>query len=555
MKLSRLIVSAIALALTMPLSAETLVHNVKGYTITEDGLLTFHGLLYDDEGKVIQTLDKASVDKLLQTKMKRNLIDGEGNYLLPGLIDAHGHIMSYGQALNNVDLTKSKSAEHAAELVAQFARENNTQEWILGRGWNQVLWEKNEFPNAETLDNAVPGKPVFLNRVDGHAAWANSEALRRAGIDRNTLDPAGGEIIKDENGNPTGVLIDNAMDIVSRAIPEISEQQIIDYIETAFAKLASEGLTSVHDAGISPEEINAFKKIGAADRLDVRVYGMLAVTSDGYEEVIKKGPEPSLFDDKLSVRSIKIQIDGALGSRGAALDEPYSDRPDSYGLLLHTPEQTEAMTKFAMDNGFQVNTHAIGDKGNRLLLDIFAKYPEHKNLRNRVEHAQIVHIEDIPRFKELDVIPSMQTTHATSDMNMAKARVGSKRLAGAYAWRKFLQQGSRIANGSDFPVEPSNPFYGLHAAVTRQNRNDQPMGGWRADQKMTREEALRSFTLDAAYSGHQENVLGSLEAGKWADFIIVDQDYFAIPEQDIWKIKVLATFLAGKQVFAVSMDE
>ncbi len=550
MNLHRTIISLLVLIISAPALAETLVHNIKGYTITEDGLLTFHGLLYDDQGKVVQTLDKPSVEKLLQTKKKRTLIDGQGNYLLPGLIDAHGHIMSYGQSLQNVDLTKSKSAEHAAQLVAEFARKNNTQEWILGRGWNQVLWDKNEFPNAETLDNAVPGKPVFLNRVDGHAAWANSEALRRAGIDRNTLDPQGGEILKDENGNPTGVLIDNAMDIVSRAIPEISEQQIIDYIETAFAKLASEGITSVHDAGISPEEIVAFKKIGEADALDVRVYGMLSVTSDGYEDVIKNGPEPSLYDDKLSIRSIKIQIDGALGSRGAALDEPYSDRPESTGLLLHTPENTEAMTKFAMENGFQVNTHAIGDKGNRLLLDIFAKYPQYRNLRNRVEHAQIVHLKDIPRFKELDVIPSMQTTHATSDMNMAKARVGEKRLAGAYAWRKFLQQGSRIANGSDFPVEPSNPFYGLHAGVTRQDRNNKPMGGWRVDQKMTREEALRSFTLDAAYAGHQEKVIGSLEAGKWADFILVDRDYMEIPEQDIWKIKVLATYLAGEQVFA-----
>ena len=545
----RHLISLVLILTSLPLLAQTLVYNIKGYTNTQEGLLTFHGLLIDEQGKVIQTLDEEATKKVLMTKMKRTLIDGGNKFLLPGLIDAHGHVMSYGHSLKNVDLTSSKSAEHAAELVAKFARQNKTQEWILGRGWNQVLWDKNEFPNAETLDNAVPGKPVALNRVDGHAMWANSEALKRAGIDRNTLDPAGGEIIKDENGNPTGVLIDNAMDMVARAVPERTMAQTIDYIETAIAALASEGLTSVHDAGISPQEVSAFKAIAEKDALDVRIYGMLAVTSDGYEEAILKGPEPSLFDDRLAVRSIKIQIDGALGSRGAALDEPYSDRPDSHGLLLHTPEQTEAMTKFAMENGFQVNTHAIGDKGNRLLLDIFARYPQHKDLRNRVEHAQIVHIDDIPRFKELDVIPSMQATHATSDKNMAKDRVGEDRLAGAYAWRKFLQQGSIIANGSDFPVEPANPFFGLHAAVTRQDRDNQPDGGWRADQKMTREEALRSFTLDAAYAGHQEDVIGSLEAGKWADFIIVDSDFFTIPEQDIWKIKVLATYQAGKEVF------
>lgn len=549
MSYARTLISLALILTSLPLLAETLLHNIKGYTNTDEGLLTFHGMLIDDDGKVIQTLDEEATKIALTQKKLRTLIDGQGKFVLPGLIDAHGHIMGYGQALKNVDLTKSKSAEHAAKLVAEFAKKNQTQEWILGRGWNQVLWDKNEFPNAETLDNAVPGKPVALNRVDGHAMWANSEALKRAGIDRNTLDPAGGEIIKDENGNPTGVLIDNAMDIVSRAIPEITEAQTIDYIETALAALAAEGLTSVHDAGISPEEVAAFKKIAEKGDLDVRVYGMLAVTSRGYEELIKKGPEPSLFDDRLSIRSIKIQIDGALGSRGAALDLPYTDRPDSYGLLLHTPEQTEAMTEFAMENGFQVNTHAIGDKGNRLLLNIFAKYPQYKELRNRVEHAQIVHPADIPRFKALDVIPSMQATHATSDKNMAIFRVGKERLEGAYAWRKFLQQGSRIANGSDFPVEPANPFFGLHASVTRQDRNNEPEGGWRPDQKMTREEALRSFTLDAAYAGHQEKVIGSLESGKWADFIIIDQDYFEVPEQDIWKIKVLATYQAGQAVF------
>ena len=529
--------------------AETLVHNVKGYTVTEEGMLTFHGLLYGDDGKVIKTLDKSSVTELLKRSNNLTLIDGNGKYLLPGLIDAHGHVMGYGQAINNVLLMESKSAEHAAQLVAEFANKNKDQEWILGRGWNQVLWDKKVFPNAETLDNAVPGKPVALNRIDGHAMWANSEAMRRAGITKDTLDPPGGEIIRDKNGNPTGVLIDNAMTMVERAIPEISLAQTVSYIDTAVAVLASEGITSTHDAGISPMEVDAYKLIAEKGNLDVRIYAMLAVTSPGYEELIEKGPEPSLFDDRLSIRSIKISIDGALGSRGAALDAPYSDRPDTSGLLLHTPESTEAMTEHAMKNGFQVNTHAIGDKGNRILLDIFSKYPQYRDLRHRVEHAQIVHLEDIPRFKELNVIPSMQATHATSDKNMAKDRLGEKRLAGAYAWRKFLKQDTRIANGSDFPVEPSNPFYGLHASVTRQDRENQPLGGWRPEEKMTREEALRSFTLDAAYAAHQEKVIGSLEAGKWADFIIVDSDYFEVPEQDIWKIKVLSTYQAGKNVF------
>ncbi|NNJ71652.1 MAG: amidohydrolase family protein, partial [Enterobacterales bacterium] len=547
MKLKTIMLSAVLLFSTS-FHADTLIHNIQGFTSTEEGLLEFSGLHIDDAGKVKSTLNTEAVNKILSGDTKGiTVIDGNGKYMLPGLIDAHGHILGYGQALSNVDLTISKSAEHAAKLVAEYAAKHRDQEWILGRGWNQVLWDKNEFPNAETLDNAVPGKPVALNRVDGHAMWANTEAMKRAGITKDTLDPAGGEIIRDERGNPTGVLIDNAMDMVGRAMPKMTIEQHIYYINKAVDALKAEGITSVHDAGVSPMNVDAFKMIAEKEGLDLRVYAMLGVNTDGYAEAIEKGPEPSLYDDRLSVRSIKIQIDGALGSRGAALDEPYSDRPDTYGLLLHTPTDTENLTKHAMENGFQVNTHAIGDKGNRLLLDIFAKYPEHKNLRNRVEHAQIVHLKDIPRFAALDVIPSMQPTHATSDKNMAKDRVGEKRLAGAYAWRKFLKQGSRIASGSDFPVEPSNPFFGLHAAVTRQDRENQPLGGWRPEEKMTRAEALRSFTLDAAYSGHQEKVLGSLEAGKWADFILTDKDYFSVPEQDIWKIKVLETWQAGKK--------
>jgi len=545
----------LSLFVSLVISADTLVHNITGYTSTDKGVLQFDGLLIDGQGKVVKTLDAKSVASLLKDSSKGlEVIDGQGKFMLPGLIDAHGHIQGYGKALSNVDLTISKSAEHAAELVAEYAKKNPEQEWVLGRGWNQVLWTKNRFPNAETLDNAVPGKPVALNRIDGHAMWANSEALKRAGISKDSLDPAGGEIIRDENGNPTGVLIDNAMNMVTRALPKQSMEERIFYIQKSLKALAAEGLTSVHDAGISPAEVQAFKIIADQGELDVRVYGMLAVTSKGYAEYISKGTEPSLYDDRLSFRSIKIQIDGALGSRGAALDQPYSDRPDSSGLLLHTEEQTEALTIEAMEHGFQVNTHAIGDRGNRLLLDIFSKYPKHRGLRNRVEHAQIVHVEDIPRFKALDVIPSMQPTHATSDKNMAKDRLGEKRLAGAYAWRKFLKQGSPIASGSDFPVEPANPFFGLHAAVTRQDRENQPLGGWRPEDKMTREEALRSFTLDAAYSGHQENVLGSLEKGKWADFIILEEDYFAVAEENIWKIKVLETWQAGKKVFSAGQE-
>jgi len=549
MNLTKYLFLTLTLTISSILSASTLVHNIKGYTSTETGLLQFEGLLYDDKGRVEQTLSQKAVNKLLLENKELNLIDGKGRNLLPGLIDAHAHILGYGKALTTVDLTGSQSATEATERILEFAEKNPDQLWITGRGWNQVLWKNKQFPSAETLDKAISDKPIAMSRIDGHAIWINSQAMKIAGINKDTLDPAGGELLRDEQGNPTGILVDNAIDLVARKMPSLSMKHQLSLLKISLAAIASEGITSVHDAGISSFTVDAFKKLAQNDELPVRVYAMLGATTEGYHEALEKGPEKNLFDDRISVQSIKIVIDGALGSRGAALDEVYSDRPNAKGLLLHTEAETEELTIEAMKAGFQVNTHAIGDRGNRLMLDIFSKYPKYQYLRNRMEHAQIVHVEDIPRFKALNVIASMQPTHATSDKNMAKDRLGEERLKGAYAWRKFLNQGVAIASGSDFPVEPANPFYGLHAAVTRQDRENQPLGGWRSEERMTREEALRSFTLDAAYSGHQEKVLGSLEKGKWADFIILDKDYFSIAPEDIWKIKVLETWQAGKRVY------
>jgi len=539
----------LTLLMTVPLKSSTLIHNINGFTPTASGSLQFEGLLIDDEGRILQTLSQQTVKKLLLEKKGLNLIDGKGKYLLPGLIDAHAHILGDGKALSTVDLVGSKSADEAANRVLAFAEENPDQQWITGRGWNQVLWKGKQFPDTETLNKVISDKPVALNRIDGHAMWVNSRALEMAGITKNTLDPEGGEFIRDREGNLTGILVDNAMPLVSRIIPSLSVEARQALIIKSFKTLIAEGITSVHDAGVSAETINAFKNLAVKGQLPVRVYAMLDATAGGYQELIAKGPEKSLYDDRLSIQSIKIVLDGALGSRGAALDKPYSDRHDTRGLLLHSAVDAEAISLNAMKAGFQVNTHAIGDRGNRLMLDIFAKYPKYQTLRNRMEHAQIVHQEDIPRFKTLNVIPSMQPTHATSDKNMAKDRLGEERLKGAYAWRKFLSIDVAIASGSDFPVEPSNPFYGLHAAVTRQDRENQPLGGWRGEEKMSREEALRSFTLDAAYAAHQDKVLGSLEKGKWADFILLDQDYFSVKEEDIWKIKVLETWQAGKPVY------
>lgn len=545
---NKLIILSLSLLLTTIISASTLVHNIKGYTSTDSGLLQFEGLLFDQQGRVEKTLDQQTVNQLLTKKSQLTLIDGEGKFMLPGLIDAHGHILGYGEALSTVDLTASQSASEAANRVALFAKKNPNNQWITGRGWNQVLWKDKKFPSAETLDNIVPGKPVVLARIDGHAVWVNSQAMKIAGIDKHTLDPAGGELLRDAQGNPTGILVDNAIDMVRRKIPSLSMEQRQQLLKRSLNALAADGLTSVHDARISAETLTAYKKLAAKNEMPVRVYAMLGVNDPGYHQLLKKGPEKSLFDDRLSVQSIKISIDGALGSRGAALDEAYSDRADTKGLLLHSAEETEALTIEAMRAGFQVNSHAIGDRGNRLLLDIFAKYPKYQYLRNRIEHAQVVHLEDFKRFKALNVIPSMQPTHATSDKNMALDRLGEERLKGAYAWRKFLNLDVVIASGSDFPVEPANPFYGLHAAVTRQDRDSMPTGGWHSEERMTREEALRSFTLDAAYAAHQETILGSLEQGKWADFILIDKDYFTVEATEIWKIKVLQTWQAGSRV-------
>ncbi len=531
--------------------ASTLIHNIHGYTSTDKGLLQFEGLLFDERGRVERTLDQDSVNKLVKKNNLLKLIDGKGKYLLPGLIDAHGHILGYGAALTSVDLVGTKSAKDAADKVLAFIQKNHDLEWITGRGWNQVLWKGKQFPGAEVLNKVAPDKPVALNRIDGHAMWVNSRAMELAGINKDTLNPDGGELLRDSDGNPTGILVDNAMNLIDRIKPSLSMDIRQSLLAKSLQALASEGISSVHDAGVAPETITAFKNMGKHGQLPVRVYAMLDVTSKGYHKHLQQGVEKSLYEDRLSIQSVKISIDGALGSRGAALDAPYSDRPDTRGLLLHTEKETEALTIEAMKAGFQVNSHAIGDRGSRLLLDIFANYPEYSFLRNRIEHAQIVHLDDLPRFKQLNVIPSMQPTHATSDKNMAKDRLGEERLKGAYAWRKFLNLDVRIASGSDFPVEPANPFFGLHAAVTRQDRENQPLGGWRSEEKMTRQEALRSFTLDAAYAAHQEKVLGSLEKGKWADFILIEEDYFSVKAEDIWKIKVLETWQAGQRVYPV----
>lgn len=542
----------IGLSLSASAIADTLYTNMKGYTLTspagENAVLQQFSTMLVENGRIQAIGDKSLSERFTEAE---NTVDMQGKTVLPGLTDAHGHIQSLGTSLLQVDLRDTDSVSEAVQKVHAYASAQPTMEWITGRGWNQEQWQEKVFPTAAHLNEVVIERPVWLMRVDAHAGWANSEALRRAGIDKDTVAPEGGEILRDEQGNPTGILVDNAMQLVEEIIPEPSLQQQRAAYELAFRHLVKLGITSVHDAGINSDEISIYKGLHNQGRMPLRVYGMIAATEPKLAQLLAEGPYET-HDQKLTIRSVKIYADGALGSRGAALLEPYSDDHDNHGLMVTSEEKIRALYELIIPHGFQINTHAIGDRANRVVLDNLAEvYNElgGRNLRNRIEHAQIVHPDDLKRFHQLNLVASMQPTHATSDKNMAEDRLGSERMAGAYAWQTLLEQGTVIAAGSDFPVELANPFYGLHAAVTRQDRDDMPAGGWYAEEKMSLEQALRSFTIDAAYSAWQEKSLGSLEPGKWADFIVLEQNPFAVDSSDIWRTQVEQTYVAGKRVY------
>ncbi|NCT68384.1 MAG: amidohydrolase [Rhodanobacteraceae bacterium] len=546
----RLLVLLLAALAPAAPAADLLVRNVNGYTLDGTGQVRRFEALLVEHGKVVAT---GTNDELAARAGTARIEDGHGRTLLPGLIDAHGHVMGLGQMRTQADLSATKTLAEALAAVRTFAAREREAAWIRGRGWNQVVWQLGRFPTARELDAVTGSRPAWLERVDGHAGWANSAALKRAGIGKDTPDPPGGRIERDAQGAPTGLFVDAAMDLVARKLPAPTARESAHALDLALAELARVGLTGVHDAGIDAETYRLYRRYADAHKLTARLYAMIGGVEADFDRIARDGPLLGYGGDFLTVRSVKLYADGALGSRGAALLAPYSDDPGNRGLLFHTPEALTAMIGKALAKGYQVNVHAIGDRGDRTVLDAFAAaYRAHggEALRNRIEHAQVLALEDIPRFVPLKLIASMQPTHATSDMNMAEDRLGAARLEGAYAWRRFLDQGTVIAGGSDFPVESPNPFFGLHAAVTRQDHANQPAGGWRAAQAMSRAEALRAFTLDAAYAAHQEKTLGTLEPGKWADFILVDRDYFAVPVQDIWSTRVLETWVGGRRVHA-----
>lgn len=526
----------------------TIIDNVQGYTFYNGRLTEFSSIAFE-KGKVLAIGDDDSLKNVYQ---EATLINGEGRVMLPGLIDAHGHVMGLGYQEIDADLTGTESLDEALEIVSRYASGYPDMPWIQGRGWNHTHWDINRFPTADELDQVVDDRPVWLRRVDGHAGWANSRAMELAGISSDTRDPEGGRIIRYEDGRPTGIFVDGAMELITSKIPERTEEEQQIALSKAMEKMRAHGLTSVHDAGVNTAEWKRYKNFADRGEITTRIYAMIGGAGKTFDALSSSGPVKSYKNDLLALRSVKLYADGALGSRGAALIEEYSDDPGNRGLLFSSREEMTQMILKTAGRGFQTNVHAIGDRANRIVLDAFENVKDslgEQGLRHRIEHAQVVSLEDIPRFEKLNIIASMQPTHATSDMNMAEDRVGPERIKGAYAWRRFLDRGTTVASGSDFPVEHVNPFYGLYSAVTRKDHEGNPENGWYPDQAMSREEALRSFTLSAANAAHQEDVLGSLEPGKWADFILIDRDFFEVPENEIWRIKVLESWLAGEKVY------
>lgn len=533
-------------ALPLHLSAATLVHNVQGYTMHNGERVTFAGIEY--EAGVVTAIYDDEDAASLSTAEER--IDGGGLTLLPGLIDAHGHVAGLGSTLASVDLTGSES-EGAAVARLEDAATGEGDEWVFGAGWNQVLWASGDFPTRQSLDAVFADRPVVLNRVDRHAVWVNSKALALAGISSATPDRAGGQIVRDATGEPTGILIDNAVRLIAKALPAATVASKKRDLSRAMQYLASLGMTGAHDAGSTALEIDAYDALLADDKFPIRIYSMLRMADPLITEKWAAGPRIA-SSDLLILRSVKISADGALGSRGAALFEDYADDPGNKGLLLLSNEELSTQIRRSAELGYQVNVHAIGDLANAKVLDEFASLnvsPQQRALRHRIEHAQILRPADISRFAELDVIASIQPTHATSDKNMAGDRLGEKRLAGAYAWQSLFQSGAKLAGGSDFPVERPNPFFGLHAAVTRQDRDGKPPGGWRTGEALSRNKALSLFTEDAAYAGHMESQVGRLLPGYAADFILLANNFFTAPREDLWKNKVHATVVGGKVVY------
>jgi predicted amidohydrolase YtcJ len=549
-----LLLAAHLLALTpvaraqTPRPADLVVTNARIYTVDDSRPVVAAMAVRD--GKVLFT---GSVREAMALRgASTRVVDLGGRTVIPGMVDAHAHLLGLGQALRNVDLVGAKSYDEVIARVVGAAKGQPAGKWILGRGWDQNDWGDTRFPSHEALSRAVPNNPVWLTRVDGHAGLANAEAMRAAGVTAASVDPSGGRIERAANREPTGVFVDNAMDLVDHAIPAPTREDTRRAIAAAITESQRWGLVGLHDAGESRATIDLLEEMAKAGQLPFRLYVMVGDDSAAIAHYIARGPQSALYDNHLWIRAFKLYADGALGSRGAALLEPYADDPNNRGLLLSAPAHIQEVAARALRAGFQVNTHAIGDRGNRVVLDAYdaaLKAVPTADHRFRVEHAQILNHDDIPRFAELGVIPSMQAVHQTSDMYWAGSRLGLGRLLGAYAWRSLLETGVVVPNGSDFPVEAVNPLLSFHSAVSRQDADNWPAGGWMPEQRMTREEALKSMTIWPAYAAFQETVMGSLTPGKLADFVVLDRDIMTVAERDILGTRVLATYIGGSAVY------
>ena len=528
--------------------ADVLIDNVSGITIGEDGEIDrFTGLWIDDDGRIKQVLDKGD-RRPAKTDFR---YDGEGRTVIPGMIDAHAHVMGLGIAELTLDLSNTRSLDEALAEIARFARENPSRPWILGRGWNQEQWGLGRFPTAAELDRAVADRPVYLERVDGHAGWANSEAIKRASVTAATKDPEGGRIERIAGSKtPSGVFVDLASELFTPVIPAPRPAERDLALMEAQEKLLSNGITAVADMGTTMADWLTFRRVADRGNLKVRIMSY-ASDPETMEMIGGAGERPWLYGDRLRMNGLKIYLDGALGSRGAWLKRPYADDPGNTGLPLIEPTRFRNVLSRAALGGYQVAIHAIGDAANGEALAAMAELKESfpGDTRWRIEHAQIVDPADLPAFGANGIIASMQPVHQTSDRQMAESRLDPARLEGAYAWRTVLDTGGKLAFGSDAPVESPNPFAGLAAAISRTGADGQPEGGWYPQQAVSRKEALAGFTSDAAYAGFAEGRFGKLVAGERADFVIVDRDPLAANPQDLRQTRVIQVWMDGEPVW------
>ncbi len=536
--LPALLVTVLIYSCTGP-KVDLILHHGKIYTV--DNQFNVSEAVAIRDGKVIAT---GTSEEMLQHYAATSIIDLAGKFVYPGFIDAHSHFFGYASDLLKCDLTGTTSYSDLLAQLSLFSKENKF-EWLLGRGWDQNDWENTAYPDKRELDSLFPQQPVFLMRIDGHAAVCNSAALQRANISATTK-VTGGEIVL-ENGEPTGLLIDNAVDLVKQVIPPFTEALNSDALLAAQENCFRVGLTSVCDAGLGKDSIELIHRLQKKDQLKIRVYAMISDNKKTRNYYFKKGP---LLTDRLTVRSIKLYADGALGSRGALLKAPYSDQPGHYGFLLHDVTYMNNLADEALEHGFQLCTHAIGDSAIRLMMDIYREHLHGTNNRRwRIEHCQVVDPKDLNDFKKLSVIPSVQPTHATSDMYWAESRLGAQRIETAYCYKDLLKQSERIAFGTDFPVERIDPLLTFYAAVVRKDQKSYPEKGFLAENKIKRKDALRAMTIWAAYSNFEDVKKGSLEPGKFADLVILDQDLLECEEDQLMNTQVIATYVNGELLY------